>query len=498
MKRGQRMLETAEQGRLSKSAFARALPGLRESLLNAQFALAEKSRASLLVLFAGIEGGGRSETANTLNAWMDPRHIRTIAFPRPTGDEHAHPPAWRYWRALPARGTIGIFTNAWYNDAFRLQARGHAARFAQALENIRDHETMLACDNVLLLKVWIHLSEAAAEERIAALRDQRWRLDPLDRTRKHMAAYFRRRDVWEDVLRATSSVAAPWFVVDGADPQYRELTIGKLVLAGLERAAVPARKPGATRPARTPHPPSDIDEATGALRAIDLSPALSEALYDEALPMWQQRLARHTRRKRFGKRSLVLAFEGADAAGKGGAIRRVTGALDARQYVNVPIAAPDDEERLYPWLWRFWRHVPRAGGITIFDRTWYGRVLVERVEGYCSVADWQRAYGEINHFEEQLHDGGAIVCKFWLQVSKAEQLRRFRARELTPYKHFKITPDDWRNRKRWDDYQQAVGEMVDRTSTEHAPWTLIGADDKRHARVEVLRTIVERLDGALA
>lgn len=494
------MLETAEAGRLSKSAFARESPGLREALLNAQFALAQRSRAALLVLFAGIEGGGRSETSNTLNAWLDPRHIRTIAFPRPPADERAHPPAWRYWRALPARGTIGIFTNAWYSDAFRLQARGHAARFSQALADIRDHETMLACDNVLLLKVWIHLSEAAAEERIAALRAQRWRLDPLDKTRKHMADYFRRRDIWEDTLRATSSVAAPWFVVDGADPQYRELTIGKLVLAGLERAASPPRKSGAIRSARPRRPriAIDIDERTGALRAIDLSPAMSQAQYEEALPMWQQRLARHTRRKRFGKHSLVLAFEGADAAGKGGAIRRVTGALDARQYVTAPIAAPSDEERQYPWLWRFWRHVPAAGGITIFDRSWYGRVLVERVEGYCGVADWQRAYGEINHFEEQLHDGGVILCKFWLQVSKAEQLRRFRAREHTGFKQFKITSEDWRNRKRWDDCQQAVGEMVERTSTEHAPWTLIGADDKRHARVEVLRAIVERLDSALA
>jgi polyphosphate:AMP phosphotransferase len=350
---------------------------------------------------------------------------------------------------------------------------------------------------VLLLKVWIHLSEKAARQRIDALRDERWRLDPLARTEKNIARYFDKRDVWEHVLRETSSVAAPWYVVDGADPQYREFAIGKLVLAALRRAVLPPGNVPAPAAARAPHAASKVDVRGGSLHALDLDHSIPAREYDEALTMWQHRLARHTRRKRFGRHSLILVFEGADAAGKGGAIRRVTGSLDARQFVSVPIAAPTDDERRYPWLWRFWRHVPPRGGITIFDRSWYGRVLVERVEGFCTVADWRRAYAEINQFETQLHEGDAIVCKFWLQVSKAEQLRRFRARALTAFKHFKITPDDWRNRRRWDDYQQAVGEMVERTSTPLAPWTLIGANDKRYARVQVLKTIVERLDQAL-
>jgi polyphosphate kinase 2 (PPK2 family) len=193
----------------------------------------------------------------------------------------------------------------------------------------------------------------------------------------------------------------------------------------------------------------------------------------------------------------VLVFEGVDAAGKGGAIRRVTAALDARQYVTVPVAAPTDEERAHPYLWRFWRHVPPFGGITIFDRSWYGRVLVERVEGYTTVADWMRAYDEINQFEEQLTEGSAVVVKFWLQISKQEQLRRFRAREKVAFKQFKITPEDWRNRKKWDAYEKAVCDMVDRTSTEIAPWTLVEAEDKKYARVKVLKTIVKRLEAAL-
>ncbi|MEO8850074.1 MAG: polyphosphate:AMP phosphotransferase [Casimicrobiaceae bacterium] len=491
------MLDAAEAvpHSLSKAAYNRALPRLRERLLNAQFALSRQSRSTLLVLLAGIDGGGRSETANTLNAWMDPRHIRTVAFAKPRCEEREHPSAWRYWRALPARGGIGIFTGAWYAGAFRAVADGDHDEFARTLGDIRDLETMLAHDGVLLLKIWIHLAADEAAARVAELRQQRWRLDPLARTEKDIARYFARREQWNELLRTTSTRAAPWFVVNGADPQYRELAIGKLVLSGLLRAAQPP-VPSAPTHARTRKVKSGT-ASDSPLQSLDMSATLSEQAYDAELREWQHRLAKHARRKRFGKRSLILAFEGADAAGKGGAIRRVTGALDARQYINVPISAPDEEERRYPWLWRFWRHVPATGGITIFDRTWYGRVLVERVEGLCDVDDWHRAYAEIDRFERQLSDAGVIICKFWLQVTKAEQLARFHARAHTPYKRFKITADDWRNRRRWDAYQQAVTDMVQHTSTPDVPWTLVASDDKRHARIEVLKSIVARLDETL-
>ena len=208
-------------------------------------------------------------------------------------------------------------------------------------------------------------------------------------------------------------------------------------------------------------------------------------------------MAQLTQRKEFRERSLIMAFEGSDAAGKGGAIRRVATALDARQYVIVPVAAPTEEELAQPFLWRFWRQIPALGGITIFDRTWYGRVLVERVEGYCGVPDWMRAYDEINQFEEQLVRAGAVVCKFWLQISKEEQLKRFALRQKTAFKRFKITQDDWRNRRKWSAYEQAVADMVDRTSTEIAPWTLVEAEDKYFARVKILRTIVGQLQREL-
>jgi polyphosphate kinase 2 (PPK2 family) len=233
------------------------------------------------------------------------------------------------------------------------------------------------------------------------------------------------------------------------------------------------------------------------LSALDLELSVSDKAYKRELAQLQGRLSVLARDPRFKKRSLVLAFEGADAAGKGGAIRRISGALDARQFQIIPVAAPTDEERAQPHLWRFWRHLPRQGHIRIFDRTWYGRVLVERVEGFCAPRDWQRAYAEINDFEHELVESGVIVVKFWLQISQEEQLKRFREREKVGFKRFKITQEDWRNREKWDAYQEAICDMVERTSTGEVPWTLVEANDKNHARIKILRTLCERLEQAL-
>ena len=197
------------------------------------------------------------------------------------------------------------------------------------------------------------------------------------------------------------------------------------------------------------------------------------------------------------KRALVLVFEGMDAAGKGSTIRRITHALDARFYRVVPVAAPNENERAQPYLWRFWRYIPAHGRSVIFDRSWYGRVLVERVEGFCSEADWMRAYDEINGYEEELAESGAVIVKFWLAITPEEQLRRFRERQETPHKNYKITDDDWRNREKWPLYERAVEEMIDRTSTQVAPWHVVASNDKLFARIEVLQTLCERLQQAL-
>jgi polyphosphate:AMP phosphotransferase len=492
------MLESAEVGhRISKREYKREEPKLREALLLAQWKLSQSGRGPVLLIISGVEAGGRGETANTLTEWMDPRHIRVVAFGPRSGDELVRPLQWRYWRALPPKGRIGIFMNAWYNEvlAARLNGKIGAQRLELHLEAIRHHERMLTNEGLVLLKFWIHLSKRDQERRLERLEQDpgtRWRVTRRDWDAWRL--YNKAHDMWELVLRESSSGEAPWYVVEGTDDHYRSLTVGRILLDAM-RQTIGAKGAPASSRAITPPAPSVIDNVR-LIRELDLKKTLPAARYSRGLEKFQGGLAQLTRRKRFAERALVLVFEGVDAAGKGGAIRRVTAALDARQYVTVPVAAPTDEERAHPYLWRFWRHVPPLGGITIFDRSWYGRVLVERVEGYCTVADWMRAYDEINQFEEQLTDGGAIVVKFWLQISKQEQLRRFRAREKVAFKQFKITPDDWRNRKRWDTYEKAVCDMVDRTSTEIAPWTLVEAEDKQYARVKVLKTIVKRLEAA--
>lgn len=332
--------------------------------------------------------------------------------------------------------------------------------------------------------------------RLKALQDDplhSWRLSPLDWRQSKTYDKFVR--VGERVLRRTNRDYAPWYVVEGVDEYYRSLTVGRILLEGL-RAALKAKN----RPLAQPHAApltASLDER-GLLDSLDMSQALTKAEYQQQLASEQASFSRLMRDKRMRRHALVAVFEGNDAAGKGGAIRRVAAALDPRQYRIVPVAAPTEEERAQPYLWRFWRHIPARGSFTVFDRSWYGRVLVERVEGFCSAADWMRAYDEINDFEEQLSDAGVVLVKFWLAIDQDTQLQRFKQREVIPFKRFKITEDDWRNREKWPLYRDAVGDMVDRTSSEIAPWTLVEANDKRFARVKVLRTINAALEAAFA
>jgi polyphosphate:AMP phosphotransferase len=492
------MLESGEIGhKVSKAAYAREEPRLREALLNAQYDLSRSGNGPVVLVMSGVESGGRGETANKLTEWMDPRFIRVIAFGPRTQEELARPPMWRYWRVLPPRGKLGIFMNAWYNEVLIGHAQGEVSRerLDAYMQQIVRTEQMLSDEGTVLLKFWIHLSKQAQKARLDALdSDPRTKWQVTKNDWRAFRLYSKSHQLWEHVLRETSTGVAPWYVVEGADERYRNLTVGKILLNAIT-SAISAK---ATTPKRTVTPPApSVIDNVKLIRDLDLRRKLPANEYKNDLRKYQGKLAKLSRHKRFVHHSLVLVFEGVDAAGKGGAIRRVTGALDARQYVTVPIAAPTEEERAHPYLWRFWRNVPARGDIAIFDRSWYGRVLVERVEELSAPNVWMRAYEEINDFEERLVQNGAIVVKFWLQISKAEQLRRFKAREKTSFKRFKITPDDWRNRKKWDAYEEAVCDMVDRTSTEIAPWTLVEAEDKNYARIKILKTIADRLERVL-
>jgi len=482
---------------VSRQAYQREEPKLREALLNAQYDLKLNGRFPVLILIAGVEGAGKSETVNLLNEWMDPRHIHTHAFPPPSDEERERPPMWRFWRALPPKGTIGIFFGAWHTQPIlgRVLRETGEADFQRAIDEIVRFEKMLCDEGVLLLKYWFHLSKKQQKKRLRDLsRDPEtaWRVTDLDW--KYFKLYDRFVDVCERFLRRTSTGEAPWIVVPGADRRYRSLAVGRHLLAAMRERL--DEKPIKRLPDRNP-PLLAAPDRMNVIRALKLDQPMTRAAYVKERDRLQARLALLTREKAFRDIAVVAVFEGNDAAGKGGAIRRVTQALDARIYHGVPVAAPTEEERAQPYLWRFWRHIPRRGRIVIFDRSWYGRVLVERVESLCSEADWMRAYNEITEFEQQLVRHGIVIAKFWLAISKDEQLRRFRQREKVAFKRFKITPEDWRNRRKWDAYEQAVCDMVDRTSTAIAPWTLVEANNKYYARLKVLRTLCEAIEAGL-
>ena len=492
------MFESANlDHRIDKAVFRRHEPKLRAALLNAQFDLGAQRRFPVLVVIAGVEGAGKGETVNLLNEWMDPRHIEVSGFALPSDEERDRPDMWRFWRALPPKGKVGVFFGAWHSLPILRRAMGEISEpeFSQHIAEILRFERMLVDEGVLLLKYWFHLSKDQQKRRLRALEKDprtRWRVTPHEWTLYKKYDRFAR--VCEPFLRKTSTGEAPWIVVPGADPNYRALTVGRHLLAALRERL--DDRPVQRLPDRTPPLPAPAD-GLNVLRALELDRPLAKKDYERELEKWQGRLNLLSRDPRFCDISVVAVFEGNDAAGKGGAIRRVTGALDARRYRTVPVAAPTEEERAQPYLWRFWRHLPRRGFMTIFDRSWYGRVLVERVEGYCAEADWMRAYTEINDFEQQLVRHGVVVVKFWLAISPEEQLRRFHEREKTSFKRFKITGDDWRNRKKWGAYERAVCDMVDRTSTGIAPWTLVEANNKYHARIKVLRTLCDAVEQAL-
>lgn len=492
------MFESAEIGhKIDKETYRKAVPELRAALLDAQFDLKESAKIPVIVLISGQDGAGKGETINILYEWMDPRYLSTLAFSEPTDEERDRPVMWRYWRALPPKGRIGIFAGSWYSEPIRQRIEGKIAlpELDARIDQINRFEAMLVNEGALVLKFWFHLTKAAQKKRLKMLeKDPRtaWRVTPWSWER--LKSYDKLQEAAGHILRMTNTAWAPWIIVEGSDDRYRSLTAGTVLLDALKQrlASGDNQDTPVAPPVRT-----NID-GRNVLSEIDLGKKLSDKDYEKQLAQWQGRLSELARDPRFAQRSLICAFEGVDAAGKGGAIRRIASALDARQYQIVPIAAPTEEERAQPYLWRFWRHVPRHGRFTIFDRTWYGRVLVERVEGFCSEHDWLRAYSEINDFEHELSEAGAIVIKFWLQISPEEQLKRFKEREKVEFKRFKITEEDWRNREKWDAYQQAVCDMVDRTSTSTAPWTLIEANDKNYARIKILKTLCERLESELA
>jgi len=493
------MFESAELGhQIDKTIYDIEVPKLREALLEAQINLAKSSKFPVIILIGGLDGAGRGETVNLLNEWMDPRFIQTHSMGKPSDEELDRPMMWRFWRELPPKGKIGVFLGSWYTWPILNHVTGRIkiSEFDQSMERAKCLERMLTDEGALILKFWMHLSKDKQKKRLETLEENpktRWRVTHRDW--KHFKQYDKLRAVHERMIRNTSTTEAPWTIVEGYDANYRNLTVGKVILEAIRR-----RLDDADIKITTDHTPPrllpSIDQLD-ILKTLDLNQKIDKKKFKSELEKYQGKLALLTRKVKFKDITVIALFEGNDAAGKGGAIRRITSALDARCYNIIPVAAPTEEERAQPYLWRFWRHIPRRGRITIFDRSWYGRVLVERVEEFCSKTDWMRAYSEINDFEAQLARHNIVVVKFWLAISKEEQLERFKERERISFKRFKITEEDWRNRSKWDEYEHAVCDMGDRTSTEIAPWTLIEANDKNFARIKILKTLCRQIEAAI-
>ncbi len=500
------MFQTAELGqKVSKSEFKKRETTLRTKLLDLQRQLRDEGLSPVLIDFAGVSGGGKSTSTNFLNKWMDPRWIHTCGYTEPVDLELQRPEFWRFWRDLPPRGQTAIYLSGRYHRPLLdfVHQRIDAAQLDRLCESINRFESTLADDGALILKFWMHLNRDVQKRRLKTLEKdplRQWRINPVDW--ENWKLYDRFVAAAERIISLTHTGEAPWTIVEGRDFYHRSLLVGETLREALEvhlKKAAIRQQYLATLDAEvgelSEHGISPVvSQQTTVLDKLDLSLKLQKHEYTRQLALLQARLAvLHGRAVRKGL-STVLVFEGGDAAGKGGAIRQLTQAMDARTYQVHPIAAPTDEEHARQYLWRFWKRLPRAGFMTIFDRSWYGRVLVERIEGFARVEEWRRAYAEINDFEDQMVEHGLIVLKFWLHVSKEEQLKRFQARENTPHKRWKLTKEDWRNHEKWDSYVAAAHEMIQHTSTASAPWTLVESDDKLYGRIKILDTVCAALE----
>ena len=473
--------------KLSKADLKARIEELRVALINAQFQL-QQADFSMIILVAGSDRIGGEQLVDRLHEWMDGRYLDTWFAGKPTDAELSRPRFWRFWRAMPANGRIGIFVGGWMNEVITevMQGKVDEAQLANRFAHFNALDLMLQEAGTLCLKLWLDIPHKALKKRLKNM-DNGHALYVEELDHLILEHFEEARELTQRVLD-NSAEFVPWTILDGQDERARDVTAAETVLRALNHRLSNPPKPPVPREDR---PVRDH------LAEVDLGKTVDYDDYRKDIEALQLRMHKLSLKMRERELGVVLAFEGWDAAGKGGVIRRITQAVSARDCKVIPVAAPTDEELAHHYLWRFWRHLPRDGQMRIFDRTWYGRVLVERVERLARPDEWQRAYAEINDFESQIVEHGHMVLKFWLHIDPDEQMRRFKARETTAYKKYKITDEDYRNREKWPFYESAVNEMVERTSKSTAPWHLVAANNKRAARLEVLKTVCDALEKAL-
>lgn len=471
----------------------RRLEAAQKKLAVQQLAIKER-RLPVLVLIEGWGAAGKGSTTGKIIKNIDPRFFKVASMAEPSEEEKRKPFLYRYFKRIPEAGKFTFLDSGWPDEIVRAYLHKEIKEdgYARRIESVKRFERQLTDNGYLVMKFFFHISHKEQKRRMEELlahKDTAWRVSEYDQWQnKH---YEKCLDIYGRYITDTNVPNAPWYFIDAKDKKWAQLQVLETLCNGIDTAfqngsiAVPVLQ--------NVFPLVKMPK----LADIALDKTIEEAQYREELRTLQNRLQELHNRLYRKRVPVIIAYEGWDAAGKGGNIKRIAGALDPRGYEVHPIAGPEPHEKARHYLWRFWTRLPKDGHIAIFDRTWYGRVMVERLEGFCSTNDWQRAYHEINEFEKELSEWGAVIFKFWVQIDKKTQLERFTQRQNTPEKQWKITDEDWRNREKWDDYEAAVNEMLQKTSTVYAPWYILESVDKRYARIKALRIIVEELEKVL-
>ncbi|MBZ0258060.1 polyphosphate:AMP phosphotransferase [bacterium] len=482
---------------LSKEDYKETLSPLKDRLAELQRAVVDSARPVLIVL-EGMEACGKGDSIRQVVSPLDPRGFKVhLMNSTLTEDEKLWPKLRRHWLRIPNRGEIAIYDKSWYMETIRERVDGEisSSDWSILIDEIKQFERQLIDDGTILIKFWLHISKKEQRQRFKVMEKsayEAWRVNKNDwKSHKKFNDYMEAAD---DIIVETDTPFAPWTLVPSTDRRYRRVIVLRTIVETLFRSLeTPPTTVSISNHVPTPYEIRGENEET-LLDRTDPNIEISREEYREELDQYQMRLRQLEFACYAQRLPIIMVYEGWDAAGKGGNIKRMTQKLDPRGYNVIPISAPQGEEATKHYLWRFWRHAPKAGHFAIFDRSWYGRVMVERIEGFCREDEWKRAYYEINEFERHLADFGTVIIKFWLHISKEEQLRRFEERECNLRKQYKLTEEDWRNREKWDDYNIAVSEMIERTNTNYAPWVIVEGDCKLHARIKTLKTLVHLLD----
>lgn len=482
---------------LTKHEYKKTEEKLTEKLAILQRELKE-AKIPAAIIFEGWAASGKGKMINEVIHPLDPRGFRVISLEEESEEEKRHSFFWPFWNTIPPKGRIHVFNNCWYSRVLEKKRKDENIQLQVLYDEINSFEDQLCKDNCILIKFFLHISKEEQKKRFEKMEsseDTRWRIEKRDwKENKHYDEY---KAEFDRMLVETDTPYAPWNIIEATDKRFASAKILDILIKEIEKVLDRKKVCGEQITEETEDDAEPDAFQTRVLQGVDLSKNLTKDVYKTKVEELQKKLSVLHNRMYREKVPVIIALEGWDAAGKGGAIKRITEKIDPRGYEVVPISAPNDMERQYHYLWRFWSKFPKTGHLTIFDRTWYGRVLVERVEGFATKEEWTRAYTEINQMEKSLCQDGYLVLKFWLHIDKDEQQRRFEDRQNTPEKQWKITEEDWRNRSKWDAYENAVDEMLVRTSTNYAPWHVVEANSKYYARIKILETVVETLEKRL-